>query len=156
MIFKTRVKNLLKIRVQIKYAIIFIGIVAVVTTTYAGAIKFISFMNDPVGTYVIASVNVRQAKADVIYSRDMSVQDKIRFYAGIYGVNPDDALRVAMCESNFDPNAENINGSATGVYQWIRKSWKSNNCGNDVYNADQNIICFLQLYPEHPEMWECK
>lgn len=83
---------------------------------------------------------------------EKSVQDKIVYYADIYGVDKDTALKVAECESGFNPKAENIEGSATGVYQWIRKSWK-NNCEGDVYNADANIICFAQNFNKHPEWW---
>ena len=89
------------------------------------------------------------------YSSDMKVEDKIAFYADIYQVNLEDALRIAKCESNFDASAENVNGSATGVYQIIRKTWKTYGGGN-VYNADHNIIVFMQQYPKHPDWWECK
>jgi hypothetical protein len=83
------------------------------------------------------------------------VKEKIRFYADMFGINPDTALRIAECESGFNPKAENINGSATGVYQFIRQTWK-NNCHGDVYDADANIVCFFRMYPKHPEWWECK
>ena len=84
-----------------------------------------------------------------------TVPDKIVYYAEIFGVNTEVALRIANCESKFNPNAENLNSSATGVYQFIRKTWKSN-CEGNVYNADANIICFVRMYPKHPEWWECE
>jgi soluble lytic murein transglycosylase-like protein len=84
---------------------------------------------------------------------EMNIQDKIVHYATLYGVNPDTALRVAKCESGLNPKAENVNGSATGLYQFIRKTWK-NYCVGDVYNADHNIICFVQHFNDHPEWWE--
>ena len=85
----------------------------------------------------------------------LSVKEKIVYYADIFGVNSETALRIADCESKFNPNAENVNGSATGVYQFIRKTWK-NNCDGDVYNADANIICFMRMYPTNKDWWECK
>lgn len=107
-------------------------------------------------SYIAPEVKVARAVEDTtIYTADMSVQEKIKFYATVYGVNKNDALRIAQCESNFNPLAENINGSATGVYQFIRKTWNKY-CAGDVYNADHNIICFVQQYPNHPEWWECK
>ena len=83
------------------------------------------------------------------------IEEKIVFYAEVFGVSSEDALRIARCESGLNHKAENINGSATGVFQFIRKTWK-NNCKGDVYNADANIICFMQNYPAHKEWWECK
>jgi soluble lytic murein transglycosylase-like protein len=98
-------------------------------------------------------VNVPRAKAEV--KTLGSVEEKIVYYADIYGVEKETALRIAKCESGFNPKAENENGSATGVYQFIRKTWK-NNCDGDVYNADANIICFMRLYKNNKNWWECK
>jgi soluble lytic murein transglycosylase-like protein len=103
----------------------------------------------------IEAVEPAAVEPEVIYSKDMSVQDKIVFYADMFGVDRQAALQIAECESGFNPNAENIEGSATGVFQFIRKTWK-NNCAGDVYNPDHNIICFMQNYPEHKNWWECK
>lgn len=105
--------------------------------------------------------NAQEYNINVPYREDerqkeiKSVKEKIIYYADIFGVEKETALRIAECESNFNPSAENINGSATGIYQFIRKTWK-NNCEGDVYNADANIICFMRMYPIHKEWWECK
>lgn len=70
-------------------------------------------------------------------------------------VDVETALRIAKCESNFDPLAKNKVSSAKGVYQFIDKTF-SNYCTGDVYNTVDNIRCFVDMYPKHPEWWECK
>jgi len=142
---------------QISFFLQFCGIVLILTyITYAGY-ACAKFVDNPVETYTLAKVNVPNiSEVDTtIYTQDMSAQNKIRFYATVFGIDKNTALRIADCESGFDPKAENVNGSATGVYQFKRKTWK-NYCSGDVYNADHNIICFMQLYPKHPDWWECR
>jgi hypothetical protein len=95
----------------------------------------------------------KEVKVEVV--REMNIEEKIVYYANIYGVDTDTAIRIAKCESKLNPKAENVNGSATGVYQFIRKTWKTY-CEGDVYDEDANIICFMQNYNDHPGWWECK
>ena len=102
-------------------------------------------------SYQTQTVNITKKEA----SKIGSVTDKIRYYSKIFGVDPNTALRIGKCESNLNPNAENINGSATGIYQFIRKTWHDY-CEGDVYNEDANIICFMRMYPQHPGWWECE
>jgi hypothetical protein len=120
-----------------------------------GVQKFIAFIKNPVPVYAVTHIDYKREHKDETPMDRMSVQDKIVYYADIFGVDREDALRIAKCESGFNPKAENVNGSATGVYQFIRKTWQ-NYCDGDVYNADANIICFVRLYNEHPGFWECK
>lgn len=72
-----------------------------------------------------------------------------------YAVDEQVALRIAKCESNLNHLADNPNSSASGVYQFIDSTWE-HYCKGDVYDAEANITCFMQLYPAHPEWWECK
>ncbi len=129
-------------------------LLAILTTTakigVANYLSFTSFLNDPVPVHAMAEVNCVPDKGE----REWSVKEKIKYYSEIFDVNTEDALRIAQCESNLNPKAENVNGSATGVYQFIRKTFK-NYCDGDVYNADANIICFMRMYPEHKDWWEC-
>ena len=140
-------------------------LIAVIAFLVSGLITFLQmielgvtntahFLADPVPAYAMTNVNTSVEEKNVLYTANMSVQDKIRFYAGVYDVNVDDALRIAKCESGFRADAENINGSATGVYQFIRKTWKTY-CGGDIYNADHNITCFMMHYPDNPQWWVC-
>jgi hypothetical protein len=40
-----------------------------------------------------------------------------------YGLDPDRMLRVAWCESEYDPNAEGDGGASWGVFQFQRALW---------------------------------
>lgn len=80
------------------------------------------------------------------------VLEKIKFYSGVFQMDSEKAIKVAKCESGLNPKAENIEGSATGLYQFIRKTWKAN-CKGNVYNADANIICFMQHFKDNPGAW---
>lgn len=141
---------------QIKLFIQFCGIVLIASYIMYAGYKTAEFIDNPVKQYSVAEITIPEKIVDTtIYTANMTVQEKIKFYATVFGVDKQDSLRIAQCESNFNPLAENPNGSATGVFQFIRKTWK-NSCSGDVKNADHNIICFMQLYPKHPEYWECK
>jgi hypothetical protein len=128
------------------------GVALIINLIAVGIANATAFIKNPLGEMDFTEVII-PAKAEATVN--LSVPEKIVYYANIFGVDPDTALRIARCESNFSPKAENVNGSATGVYQFIRKTWK-NNCEGDVYNEDANIICFVRMYPKHPEWWECR
>lgn len=84
-----------------------------------------------------------------------NIQQVIKDYSEAYGVNVDTALRIASCESRFDPLAKNKYSTASGVYQFLKGTWEGY-CEGDVFDAEANIKCFMQLYPKHPGWWECK
>jgi soluble lytic murein transglycosylase-like protein len=86
--------------------------------------------------------------------KELAIQDKIILAARRSGVDESAALAIAWCESRFDPAAKNKNSTATGVYQFLMGTWW-NYCRGDVRNADDNIACFMKLYPAHPGWWEC-
>ena len=71
-------------------------------------------------------------------------------------VNVSVALRIAECESGFDPLAKNKTSSAAGVYQFKVGTWEYIKAEGDRYNEDRNIAEFLKWFPVHPEWWECK
>jgi len=83
------------------------------------------------------------------------VQAMIIAMADEYGVNENDALRIANCESGYKHNAQNAVSSAGGVYQFIDSTWEAYGEG-EKYNAYENIKSFMLLYPENAGMWECK
>ena len=84
-----------------------------------------------------------------------SPQELIIVLAEQYGVEVDTALRIAKCESRYDPEARNSRSSAKGVYQFIDRTWSAY-CTGDVMSPVDNIECFMQLYPKYPNWWECR
>jgi len=124
---------------------------------YASSLIFI--LLGSVMAYI--SINIREALAEqpviepVIIVKEKTVQEKIIDYADTYGVERETALRIANCESGYNPLAKNKTSSATGIYQFINSTW-DNYCKGDRLNADDNIICFMELYPKHPQWWMCK
>lgn len=84
------------------------------------------------------------------------VQDLIIKLSLEYGVDTDTALRIAKCESGFDPNAKNPNSTATGIYQWLSTTWQNIGSPGDRLNAEDNIRAFMVWYPKHPGWWVCK
>lgn len=86
---------------------------------------------------------------------EMTVQEKIRKSAREYGVNEEEALYIAWCESRYDPKAINKTSLATGVFQFLSSTF-GNYCEGFADNEDDNIKCFFELYPKHKSWWECK
>ncbi len=46
-------------------------------------------------------------------------------YAQRYGADPELMVRIARCESGFNPAAQNKTSSASGIYQYINSTWQS-------------------------------
>ena len=70
-------------------------------------------------------------------------------------VNIYTALRIAKCESNYNPIAKNKSSSASGIYQFLNSTW-SRSCSGDVFNYKDNISCFMKFYKKYPHWWVCK
>lgn len=79
----------------------------------------------------------------------------ITLLAPQYGVDTQEALQIAECESQYgkyDVNWET--GKAKGVFQFMPTTWNAY-CEGDVMSEFDNTKCFLELYPKHPTWWDC-
>ena len=65
-------------------------------------------------SYQVQTVNIVPNQ-----EKELSIEQKIKHYSELYGIDYNVALKVAKCESGLNPRAENVNGSATGLYQFI-------------------------------------
>lgn len=84
-----------------------------------------------------------------------TLEEKIVRRAKEENVNPQTTLRILNCESNLNPLAKNKLSSASGLAQFTSRTWK-HYCTGDVFNEDDNLNCFLEVYPKHPDYWECR
>ena len=96
-----------------------------------------------------------EARSRLPVAHEVNLQQKIKNYASVYGVNAETALRITDCESKTGLMLFNKESSAKGIYQFVDKTWK-NYCEGNVLNTDDNISCFMKLYNQHPNWWKCK
>ena len=98
--------------------------------------------------------NTSQIATSTLIVEQESVSDMIIRLTVDSDVSTSTALRIADCESKMGTQMENPSSSAKGVYQFISKTWQ-HYCSGDVMNNEDNIKCFLKLYPDHKNWWEC-
>lgn len=87
----------------------------------------------------------------------VSVECQIRQVARDFNFPEETAVRIAWCESRFDPYAKNPNSTATGLYQFTIGTW-INYCSEfgDRNNIQESTECFIKLFRQHPSWWECQ
>ena len=71
------------------------------------------------------------------------------------GFDVNQAIKLAYCESTLGADLINESSGTKGLYQFKDETWE-HYCKGDVMNTQDNIDCFLALYPIHPSWWECK
>ncbi|HYD92578.1 MAG TPA: transglycosylase SLT domain-containing protein, partial [Flavobacterium sp.] len=80
-----------------------------------------------------------------------------------FGEDAPMALRIAKCESNFNPKAKNRYSTASGVFQIIKGTWIGNRraMGLDTnldlrFDAEENIKTAKFIYSKRGwQPWEC-
>ena len=88
-----------------------------------------------------------------------SVQDIIRAAFAPLGQGAVDwALRVARCESGYNPNAYNPSGPYMGLFQFLQSTWnRTPYAGSSPYDASANAHAAAWLYQNSgPGQWGCK
>lgn len=93
---------------------------------------------------------------DIEHETRASIRKRIEVSARLSGVDVEDAIRIAECESSLNPAAKNSQSSALGLYQWLNGTWEYIGSPGDRLNAQDNIEAFLEWYPRYPGWWECK
>jgi hypothetical protein len=86
----------------------------------------------------------------------------IRAAAAKYGVDPETLLRVAYCESRYDPLAYNGILGASGLFQIIPGTWRANSVpagygGASVWDpvANANVAAWMFSTGKSGQ-WACK
>jgi G5 domain/Transglycosylase SLT domain/G5-linked-Ubiquitin-like domain len=86
----------------------------------------------------------------------------IRAAAAKYGVDPEQLLRVAYCESHYDPLAYNGISGASGLFQFIPGTWRANSVaagygGASVWDAVANANVAAWMFSRNQAyQWACK
>ena len=93
------------------------------------------------------------------------VEQIVRQAASKYGIDPNYAVQIAMCESTMNPNAVNTsyyeNGNPSGLYQHISGYWparaaKYGYAGASVFNAEANANVTMAMWKDGAKgLWEC-
>lgn len=65
------------------------------------------------------------------------------------------AIKIATCESQLGKYRKNWEGSsAEGLFQFMPKTFNAY-CEGDIKSDQDQIKCFLKLYPTKSHWWEC-
>jgi len=106
------------------------------------------------GTAVIQALIQKKTLAESI--KDEAIEDKIRRIATEELVDPDLAIRVALCESCLDPNAKNTNTDGSidrGIYQ-INSKWHPEVTADQAFDAEFSIRFFCKAFKAgHLDWW---
>lgn len=86
-------------------------------------------------------------------AKDLPLREAVANIASSKGVDKRIALRVANCESKFDPKVKNKNSTAKGLFQFVDGTFR-NHCKGDVFNWRDNATCFAEHFNQHPTWWE--
>jgi hypothetical protein len=116
----------------------------------------------PHGDYTI---KVQNKITNTTYDKD-KVKESIVRWAIFYGQNPDTLLRVAYCESGYNPYSVNKNyydnGNPTGLFQhisgyWEKRAARYGSPGASIYDYDAQAKVTAAMFKDGQSgAWECK
>jgi hypothetical protein len=91
-----------------------------------------------------------------------TIQAIIRDAAAAWGADPDQLLRVAYCESRYNPNAYNPTSGASGLFQFLPRTWSANSVragygGASPFDAVANANTAAMMFAAgQAGQWSCK
>lgn len=90
------------------------------------------------------------------------IEGIIRTAAATSGADPTQLLRVAWCESRYDPSAYNGSSGASGLFQFLSRTWAANSVragygGASVFDAVANANTAAYMFAnQQAGQWQCK
>ncbi len=132
-------------------------------------------------TYLIRVVDGRETTRDLVASRELAapvtevrrvgtrvppggseIETIIRDAAAAQGANADQLVRVAYCESRFNPGAYNASSGASGLFQFLPSTWVANSvragyAGASVFDpvASANVAAWMFARGQAGQ-WVCR
>lgn len=90
------------------------------------------------------------------------IESVIRAAAATWGADPNQLLRVAWCESHYNPYAVNSRSGAAGLFQFMPATWAANSVragygGASVFDpvASANVAAYMFAHGQAAQ-WTCK
>jgi soluble lytic murein transglycosylase-like protein len=112
------------------------------------------------------TVTVEQPEAFLIDTDQTLSKEQIvgliRDYSVKYGVDPERSIRIAKCESGFNPNAKSKNGLYFGLFQFLPSTFRANAKrlglqNPNILNPDHNIEVATYMFNLNQyHQWSCK
>jgi hypothetical protein len=90
------------------------------------------------------------------------IESIIRAAAARWGADPAQLLRVAWCESRYNPGAYNASSGASGLFQFMPRTWAANSVragygGASVFDAVANANTAAYMFANSQAyQWSCK
>lgn len=147
------------------------GVPGVVENTYSvrladGAETARSLQSSVVITAAVPEVRrvgtLKPAPVVVAAPSGGSIEAIIRNAAAAWGADADQMLRVAYCESHYNPNAVNASSGASGLFQFLASTWayqspKAGYGGASVFDpvANANVAAYMFAH-SMANQWVCK
>jgi len=78
----------------------------------------------PIAPVAPVTPEVKEVKPNVPIVGNAEMIEIITSNANEFGVNADIMIRIAKCESGFNPLAKNSKSTATGIFQFTKGTWE--------------------------------
>lgn len=122
---------------------------------------------------LLVSVELRAPVAEVrrvgtfvpavaVSASDGDIPGIIRAAAARWGADETQLLRVAYCESRYNPNAYNASSGASGLFQFLASTWAANSvragyAGASVFDPVANANTAAYMFAAgQARQWQCK
>jgi soluble lytic murein transglycosylase-like protein len=95
-------------------------------------------------------------------SAPAAIEAIIRQAAAANGADADQLLRIAWCESRYDPNAYNPTSGASGLFQFVPPTWATNSvragyAGASPFDAEASANVAAWMFARgSANLWACK